>query len=181
MKIIFFKRSLTPSFISVLGVVFASGVQAKSPNSHSTKNPYGADTLIDSPGSNDVVLTGTNHFKIVQFTLKSLRKLGMDQFSIFEPFVKERQSSTVVTFAEIFKSADISSTADVMTDTNNNYVYSNTAKNFIEPQGQIAIARFGAPIPYDQGGPIRIIFPDRSVLGKNINAWNWSLSIIRVK
>jgi hypothetical protein len=105
----------------------------------------------------------------------------MDQFSIFEPFVKERQSSTVVTFAEIFKSADISSTADVMTDTNNNYVYSNTAKNFIEPQGQIAIARFGAPIPYDQGGPIRIIFPDRSVLGKNINAWNWSLSIIRVK
>ena len=144
MKIISIQRSLALSLITMTRVVFAPGVQAKSPNALSTKNPYGADTPIDSPGSNYVVLIVINHFKAVQFILKSLRKLGAAQDSIFEPFVKAR-------------------------------------KNFTDSQGHLAIVRFGAPIPHDQDGPIRIIYPDRSVSGENINAWNWSLSAIGVK
>ena len=181
MKRIIIQRSLAFFLILVMGAVFSTGVQAKSPKSHATKNPYGADTLTDSPGPNEVVLTVTNHSKVVQFTLKSLRKLGTTQVSIFEPFVQARQAFTTVTLAEIFKSAGILPTADVMTDALNNYVYTNTAKNFTDSQGQLAIARWGAPIPYDQGGPIRIIFPDRSVLGKNLSAWNLSLSLMMVE
>ena len=169
------------SFILELGIVFLTRVQTKSPNSLSTKNPYGEETPVDSSEPNDVVLTVTNHSKVVQFTLKSLWKLVTIQASIFKPFVKVPQTFTVVTLAKIFKSANSFPTADVMTGSLNDYVYTNSPMNFTDSRGQLAIARFGVPIPHDQGGTIPIILPDKSVLGKNTNVWNWSLSVIRVK
>jgi DMSO/TMAO reductase YedYZ molybdopterin-dependent catalytic subunit len=47
--------------------------------------------------------------------------------------------------------------------------------------GYVAIKRNGVDIPYDQGGPIRLVFADNSVWAKNLDAWNWSLSSIAVK
>lgn len=47
--------------------------------------------------------------------------------------------------------------------------------------GYLAIARGGKDIPYDQGGPIRIVFPDKSKWAKNLDAWNWSIRKIIVK
>ena len=44
----------------------------------------------------------------------------------------------------------------------------------------IATQRDGAPIPYDQGGPVRIVFPDGTPLSSNLDAWNWSLATITV-
>ena len=117
----------------------------------------------------------------MKFTFTSLRKLGTTKLSVYEPFVKVRQTFTVVSLAKIFKSANILPTANVITDALNDYIYTNTAKNFTDSQGQLAIARFGAPIPYDQGGPIRIIYPDKSTLSSNLPSWNWSLNVIKVK
>ena len=45
----------------------------------------------------------------------------------------------------------------------------------------IAIKRDGKEIPYDQGGPIRIIFGSKSTWAKYLDAWNWSLTSITVK
>ena len=103
MKRIFFKRSLDPSLILILGGVFASRVPTKSLN-----------------------------------------------------------------------------TQCVMTDAHKNYVYSNTAENFTDSQGRLAIGRFGAPFRYVQRGPIRFTFLDKAALGRNMNTRNWSLSVIRV-
>ena len=168
--------------LSVLFVVTTiSSAHAASPKPTATKNPYGASVPVDPPGPNDVVLTVTNRNKVVKFTLTTLKKLGSTQVSIYEPFVKVRQTFTVIALAKIFKSANIPPTANLSTDALNDYIYTNTAKNFTDSQGQLAIARFGEPIPYDQGGPIRIIFPDKTILGKNLNAWNWSLNLITVK
>ena len=36
----------------------------------------------------------------------------------------------------------------------------------------------GKPIPYDQGGPVRIIFADDAPGASNLDAWNWSLNSI---
>jgi hypothetical protein len=44
----------------------------------------------------------------------------------------------------------------------------------------IATRRDNAPIPYDQGGPIRIVFPDGAPLSSVLDAWNWSLATIDV-
>ncbi len=175
------KRGVIASLSAMLLIASAGGSEGATPKPKPTKNPYGASVPVDPPGPNDVILTVTNHSKVIRFSLTSLRKLGTTDISIFEPFVKARQTFTVVSLAKIFKSANISPTAHLMTDALNDYIYTDTAKHFTDSQGYLAIARFGGPIPYDQGGPIRIIFPDKSTLGKNINAWNWSLNVISVK
>ena len=165
----------------LLLVASTTSAHAATPKPTATKNPYGSSQQIDPPGPNDVLLTLTNHSKVVKLTLAKLRKLGTTQISIYEPFVKVRQTFTVVSLAKIFKLANIPDSATVITDALNDYIYTNTAKNFTFSNGQLAIARFGSPIPYDQGGPIRIIFPDKTPLASNLNSWNWSLNVIKVK
>jgi len=174
-------RLLIISLATLLLAGAVSTSDGATPKPTPTKNPYGSSVAIDPPRPNDVVLTVTNHSKVVRFSFNSLRKLGATQVTVYEPFVKVRQTFTVVSLAKIFKSANIPSTAKVSTSALNDYIYTNTAKNFTDSQGQLAIARFGGPIPYDQGGPIRLIFPDKSKLSKNLDAWNWSLNAITVK
>jgi hypothetical protein len=123
----------------------------------------------------------SNHGKVVKLSMNALKKLGASEISIYEPFVKSRQKFTVIPLAKIFKLVGISPASQVITDALNDYIYTNTAKNFTDSNGVLAIARFGKPIPYDQGGPIRILFPDKTPLASNLNSWNWSLNIIKVK
>ena len=170
--------------LAVALLLLAPGVTAShaaTPSPAPTKNPYGASVPVDPPGPNDVVLTVTNHFKVIHFTLSTLKKLGTSQISIYEPFARVRQTFTVVSLAKIFKSANIPSSANLSTIALNDYIFNDTAQHFTDSLGDLAIARFGGPIPYDQGGPIRIIFPDKTAYSKNLSAWNWSLSEITVK
>ena len=175
------KRTATIAIAVALLATSSIYADAATPKPTATKNPYGSSQQIDPPGPNDVLLTVTNHSKVVKLSLNALRKLGTTQISIYEPFVKVRQTFTVVSLAKIFKTAGIPNSATLITDALNDYIYTDTAKNFTFSNGQLAIARFGAPIPYDQGGPIRIVFPDKTPLAQNLNAWNWSLNVIKVK
>ncbi len=165
----------------LLLVASTASAHAATPKPTATKNPYGASQQIDPPGPNDVLLTVSNHSKVVKLSMKALRKLGTTQISIYEPFVKVRQTFTVVSLAKIFKLVNVPTGATIITDALNDYIYTDSAKNFTFSNGQLAIERFGAPIPYDQGGPIRIIFPDKTPLASNLNAWNWSINVIKVK
>lgn len=174
------KRTVGVTALLLL-VASTAPAQAATPKPTATKNPYGSSQQIDPAGPNDVLLTVSNHSKVVKLSVKALLKLGTSQISIYEPFVKVRQTFTVVPLAKIFKLVNISDSATIITDALNDYIYTNTAKNFTFSNGQLAIARFGSPIPYDQGGPIRIIFPDKTPLASNLNAWNWSLNVIKVK
>jgi hypothetical protein len=178
------RRSKRTAFIGVfmlLEVSFASGANAATPKPTATVNPYGASQQVDPAGPNDTLLTIANHSKVVKLSLNSLRKLGTTQLSLYEPFIKARQTFTVISLAKLFKLVNIPPNATVITDALNDYIYTNAAKNFTDSNGQLAIARFGKDIPYDQGGPIRIVFPDKAALALNLNAWNWSLNVIKVK
>jgi hypothetical protein len=81
----------------------------------------------------------------------------------------------------LFALVGISGNDKVATRALNDYVYSNTASKFLAANGYVAIKRNGVDIPYDQGGPIRLVFADNSIWAKNLDAWNWSLSSIAVK
>ena len=80
-----------------------------------------------------------------------------------------------------FNLVGISGKDKVATKALNDYIYTNTAANFLAANAYIAIKRDGVAIPYDQGGPIRIIFANDSKWASNLDAWNWSLSSISVK
>lgn len=145
-----------------------------------TTNPYGTST-IDPAGPNEVIFTVSKGSKVVEFTSPKLNKMKSSVISIYEPFLKKRQSFTVIPMKNFFTLAGISGKDKVFTRALNDYIYSNTAVNFLSANAYIAIKRNGLDIPYDQGGPIRIIFAGDSKWAKNLDAWNWSLRSITAK
>lgn len=165
--------------ISLAPSAIAATKPSPSPVSTS-KNPYGAGT-VDPAGPNDPILTITNGKKSQNFTMKNLMAMHPTVISIFEPFVKKRQKFSVIPLATLFKKLNIPTSAHVMTKALNEYVYTNTASGFIAAKGYLAVKLNGADIPYDQGGPIRIVYPDNSIWAKLADPWNWSMRSISVK
>jgi hypothetical protein len=149
-------------------------------NANESKNPYGTAT-IDPAGPNEVILTITKGSRKVEFAFPRLKKMKQSNISIYEPFLKKRQSFSVIPLKSLFNLAGIAGKNRVVTTALNDYVFTESAKNFIEADAYLAIKVDGQPIGYDQGGPIRLIFSDKSKWSKNLDAWNWSLVSISVK
>lgn len=146
-----------------------------------TSNPYGAG-VVDPPGPTDVILTVTGPGGTKEFTMDQLKALGTKDLTIYEPFVKRNIAFTGVPMAAIFATVGIAGDVRVNTEALNEYIYDkSTAADFVGSDGLIAVAQEGKPVPVDQGGPIRIIFPNGTKLSKNLDAWNWSLEKISVK
>lgn len=144
------------------------------------KNPYGTST-VDPAGPNEIIFTVFKAGKKVEFTTTRLLKMKSRTITIYEPFLKKRQSFTVIPLKNFFTLAGISGKDKVETRALNDYVYTNTAANFLAAEAFIAVKRSGTPIPYDQGGPLRLVFADNSKWAKVLDAWNWSLLSIGVK
>lgn len=144
------------------------------------KNPYGTST-VDPAGPNEIIFTVSKGNRKADFTVSRLLKMKTTVISIYEPFIKKRQTFTVIPIKNFFVLAGISGNDKVTTTALNDYTYSNTAARFLEANAYIAIKRNGQPIPYDQGGPVRLVFDDKSKWAKQLDAWNWSLSSISVK
>ena len=145
----------------------------------STTNPYGAGP-IDPPAPNEPVLTVKGGQTPLSLTIDQLNALGDTTVTLDEPFVKKRQTFSGVPLATVMAKAGIPNSATVETVALNDYHYSSAVGPMVDSSALIATKRDGAPIPYDQGGPIRIVFPDGSSLSSNLDAWNWSLATITV-
>lgn len=144
------------------------------------RNPYGTAT-IDPAGVNEVILTMSKGDRRVVFAYPRLAKLKQYTINIYEPFLKKHQTFTAVKFQTLFSFVGISGKDKVVTKALNDYIYQNTAANFIAADAYLAIKRNGVQIGYDQGGPIRIVFPNGSKWARNLDAWNWSIASISVK
>lgn len=144
------------------------------------KNPYGT-SIVDPAGPNEIIFTVSKGTRKTEFTETRLLKMKSSVISIYEPFIKKRQTFTVVPMKNFFALVGISGNDKVITTALNDYKYANTASKFIAANAYIAIKRGGQLIPYDQGGPIRLVFGDKSKWAKQLDAWNWSLSSISVK
>jgi hypothetical protein len=167
----------------VLGALLAivvSTLAFTSASSASETNPYGG-TAVTPPGNNEIIFTVTKGKISKKYSMNNLKAMKTSTITIYEPFVKKNQRFTVISISDLAKASEISQQSVLKTIALNDYAYSNTLKNFEAAKGYIAIARSGKPIPYDQGGPIRIIFPKDSRWAKFLDPWNWSLSSIVVK
>lgn len=160
--------------VALTFLVVPSGVAKES------TNPYGAP-VVDPAGPNESIFFISKGAKKVDFTFSQLKKMKSSKVTIFEPFVKKNQTFTVITIRDLFKRVGITGRDIVSTIALNDYVFMSTATKFTSANGLIAIERNGVAIPYDQGGPIRLIFANSSSWSKNLDAWNWSLASISVK
>jgi hypothetical protein len=143
-------------------------------------NPYGG-VAVAPPAANEIIFTVMNGKNVKKYSMNTLKAMKPKTLTIYEPFVKKEQSFSVIPMSTFVQMNKISPKATLKTIALNDYTYSNTVQNFEKAKGYIAIARDGKPIPYDQGGPIRIIFPKSSIWAKFLDPWNWSLSSIEVK
>lgn len=144
------------------------------------ENPYGASD-IESPAPDEVILTVRANGARTTFSLDQLSALPETDLQIFEPFIKKTSQFSGVALSEIFKATGISGSDIANTIALNDYAYSNTAEKFEDSGAVIAYEQNGQPIAMDRGGPIRIIFPDGTLLSKVLDAWNWSISEIVVE
>ena len=144
------------------------------------ENPYGASG-IDAPAIDEVVLTVRVNGLRTTFSLNQLFALPVTDIRLFEPFIKQNSQFGGVAISEVFKATGISGADIATTIALNDYAYSNTAEKFLDSNAVIAYEQNGQPIAMDRGGPIRIIFPDGTLLAKVLDAWNWSISEIVVE
>jgi hypothetical protein len=168
------KKKIAIAMVAVLAISLAPSATA------ADKNPYGTST-VDPAGPNEVIFTIYKGSRKAEFTVAKLLKMKSSVVSIYEPFIKKRQTFTVIPMKNFFALAGISGNDKVITTALNDYTYSNTAAKFIAANAYVAIKRDGKPISYDQGGPLRLVFDDQSKWAKQLDAWNWSLASISVK
>ena len=143
-------------------------------------NPYGT-SAVDPAGPNEIIFTISKGRKSTQFATSRLLKMKATEVNIYEPFLKKRQTFSVIPISTFFTMVGIKGNDLVTTTALNDYVFKAKASQFIAAQTLVAIKRNGEQIPYDQGGPIRLIFTNKSTWAKNLDAWNWSLAAITVK
>ena len=169
--------------VTTLGHTSASSAQASILTATrlmaDTSNPYGG-TNIDPLPATATIFTVTNGKKSINYSKNDLLKIKSSVISIFEPFVQKRQSFTVIPLDYFLGKSGISSSVTIDTVALNDYIFSEKSANFSKAKAYIAIARFGKDIPYNQGGPLRLIYASTSSWSKNLSAWNWSLRSIKV-
>jgi hypothetical protein len=165
---------------TLISISLISTISMQATNAATTTNPYGAGAVDPAP-ANQPILVVSKGSKKVSYTYGQLTALKSSTINIYEPFVKARQNFTVIPLIEFFSAVGISGKDKVKTYALNQYTYVDLASKFNSANALLAIKRNGQPIPYDQGGPIRIIFSDHSSFAKKLIAWNWSIATISVE
>ena len=156
----------------------AQGAATEASPSATAENPYGGFP-VDPPADDEVVLTVTGTTSI-DYTMPDLEALAQVEATIDEPFVNLEQSFVGVELETLFEASGIESTDEVATIALNDYNYKDKASAFTGSKAILALSRDGSIIPMDQGGPIRIVFPNGQEYSDFLDAWNWSLRTIEV-
>jgi hypothetical protein len=143
-------------------------------------NPYGG-VQVAPPSPTETILSISKGTITKRISMNDLMAMKSKNISINEPFVKKNQTFRAIPLKYLFSLVGIKGSDNVQTIALNDYIYTNTAANFISADGYLAFSRSGKAIGYDQGGPIRIIFPNKSRWAHYLDPWNWSLKSLAVK
>ena len=135
----------------------------------------------------DVVLTvsgdiGTaNKGKTLALDLASLEQMRRVRLEAAEPFLKRRVMFEGVLLSDLLAVAGVPSSASKVSLTAlDDYKVDFKLDDVRSSQMLLATKADGKHMPVDRSGPIRIVFPDSSTLGRNPDLWIWSVSNLKV-
>jgi hypothetical protein len=135
----------------------------------------------------DVVLTvsgdiGTaNKGKSLALDLASLEQMRQVRLEAAEPFLKRRVMFEGVLLSDLLAVAGVPDSASKVSLTAlDDYKVDFKVADVRSSQMLLATKADGKHMPVDKSGPIRIVFPDGSSLGRNPDLWIWSVSSMRV-
>ena len=134
-----------------------------------------------------VVLTMTgaieahNQGKKLALDLASLERMRTVRMELNEPFLKRRMTFEGVLLADLLTVAGVPETAKkVQITALDDYKVEFTMADVRDSKMLLATRADGQPMPIDKAGPIRIVFPDGSSLGRNPDLWIWSVNAMKV-
>jgi hypothetical protein len=143
-----------------------------------SENPYGI-LDIDPPGPDEAILTVAGPAGDLGLSTDALVALGATEITIFEPFVRKDQTFVGVPLATLVREAQIDESAQLLTIALNDYRYTASVADLIASEALVAYKVDGRFIGYDEGGPVRLVFPKGTALFTVLDAWNWSLKELR--
>jgi hypothetical protein len=135
----------------------------------------------------EVVLTMTgdigaaNKGKTLELDLASLEQMRRVRLEAAEPFLKRRVMFEGVLLSDLLAVAGVPSSASKVSLTAlDDYKVDFKVDDVRSSQMLLATKADGKHMPVDRSGPIRIVFPDSSTLGRNPDLWIWSVSSMKV-
>ena len=188
-------RLVVVALVAALAVAACGGkeeapTQAAAPDP-STPRVVDAGTLaagekISLP-KGEVVLTVTgdiataNKGTKLELDLASLEKMRQVQVEAAEPFLKRRVTFEGVLLSDLLKVAGVPDSASTVSLTAlDDYKVDFKLSDVRSSQMLLATKADGKHMPVDRSGPIRIVFPDSSTLGRNPDLWIWSVATMKV-
>jgi hypothetical protein len=135
----------------------------------------------------EVVLTLTgdigtaNKGSKLELDLASLEQMRRVRVEAAEPFLKRRVTFEGVLLSDLLAVAGVPDSASKISMTAlDDYKVDFTLADVRSSQMLLATRADGKHMPVDRSGPIRIIFPDSSSLGRNPDLWIWSVASMKV-
>jgi hypothetical protein len=135
----------------------------------------------------EVVLTLTgdigtaNKGSKLELDLASLETMRRVRVEAAEPFLKRRVMFEGVLLSDLLAVAGVPSSASKISMTAlDDYKVDFKLDDVRSSQMLLATRADGKYMPVDRSGPIRIVFPDSSSLGRNPDLWIWSVASMKV-
>jgi len=185
------KRS-TAAAVGVLalaaGLAGCGGPDARNaaPAAPATVKAVGPPAPVPAPIGKPVLtlegaVTNRNDGGTVVFDLRTLDAMATVTTSTYEPFVKKDMTFIGVLMADLLARAGITAAATkVRMHALDDYRVELRVADLADRRVLLATKAKGAPIPVGKGGPIRLIFPADSTVGKNQDLWIWSIDSMTV-
>jgi hypothetical protein len=182
--------------VVAIGIVVLAGCQrdeqrpqapAATPSTQEiSPGTLGAGAKVSEP-KGEVVLTmsgeiGTrNQGKKLALDIASLERMRMVRMQTTEPFLKRKVTFEGVLLSDLLAVAGVpNSVSKVNMTALDDYKVDFTVADVRSSQMLLATKADGKRMPVDKAGPIRIVFPDSSSLGRNPDLWIWSVSTMRL-
>ena len=122
-----------------------------------------------------------NNGKRLDLDLASLEKMRRVRLEAAEPFLKRRVMFEGVLLSDLLAVAGVPESASKVSLTAlDDYKVDFKVADVRSSQMLLATKADGKHMPVDRSGPIRIVFPDSSSLGRNPDLWIWSVSSMKV-
>jgi hypothetical protein len=188
-------RLVVVALVAALAVA-ACGGKEEAPTQAATPDPstprvvddgtLAAGEKISAP-KGEVVLTVTgdigtaNKGSKLELDLASLEKMRRVRVEAAEPFLKRRVTFEGVLLSDLLDVAGVPDSASKVSLTAlDDYKVDFKVSDVRSSQMLLATKADGKHMPVDRSGPIRIVFPDGSALGRNPDLWIWSVATMKV-
>ena len=192
------RRVIRPVVVVMLAVAVLAACQSDKGDDQGPQPSAATSPQVVSAGSlaagqpvarprGDVVLTVSGQIathnkgsKLV-LDLASLERMRTVRLETSEPFLKRRVKFDGVILADLLAVAGVPSSASKLHITAlDDYKVDFSLDDVRSSQMLLATKADGKRMPIDRAGPIRVVFPDGSSLGRNPDLWIWSVSTMQV-